>query len=218
MIQCKSMIFLVYIRTSKFNQSDWRISIMWSKLTNHKARIFVARNLPKNQQTMEYPAIWLVEFALKKKLKWKFLKIPLPVSSDHPSSHCHHPPPWVSSWHTFPPWRHSLCCLPLPFCLPPPYDHPSLVTLPFSATYLCQRLSFNLFAAFTYLHIHLLSLRGYEPVPTCIRLPHVPEEPVPCYSSQDLSPRRVTLLFSTLPQVSARLVSSCTLGPSNCAS
>jgi len=100
----------------------------------------------------------------------------------------------------------------------PPYDHPSFVTLPFSATYLCQRLSFNLFAVFTYLHIHLLSQRGYEPVPTCIRLPHVPEEPVPCYSSHDLSPRRVPLLFSTLPQVSARLVSSCTLGPSNCAS
>ena len=81
MIQCKSMIFLVYIGTSKFNQSDWRISIMWSKLTNHKARIFIARNLPKNQQTMEYPAIWLVEFALKKKLKWKFLKIIFPFSS-----------------------------------------------------------------------------------------------------------------------------------------
>ena len=69
MIQCKSMIFLVYIGASKFNQSDWRISIMWSKLTNHKARIFTARNLPKNQQTMEYPAIWLVELALKKKKK-----------------------------------------------------------------------------------------------------------------------------------------------------
>ena len=207
MKQCKSLIFLVYIRRSKFNQSAWRISITWSKLTNHKARKFKIRNFPKNRQIMEYPAIWLVGFAFikKKKLKCKFLKIIFLLPLPPPFSLCDHP-----SFHS---------------------DHPPRVSLPYppslsGAIALLVNLPVITFLLLPFRLVSLSSASSYFPtfcqsdhITTCARgsscasqdlphLPHVPARFLSICSSQDLSPRYLTLLASTLPQVPARLLSS----------
>ena len=150
--QWNSMIFFVYIQRSNFNQSDCRISITWSKLTNHKARIFKTKKsaFKLADQWIAWKILqsdWSNLHSLKKEIiiMNKFWKIifPFHVRLSSPFfSHFPLSPPPSSLFPFLAPFPLLLTC---PILLTALWSHSSFVPFVY-VTYLCQRLFIYLLA------------------------------------------------------------------------